>query len=58
MQVVYAHKPALTLIGFPTTIAPEEGYVKCRKGWSCTPSRKATRQCFPQRDRSQIPCRA
>lgn len=32
MQVVYAHKPALTLIGFPTTIAPEEGYVKCRKG--------------------------
>ena len=31
MQAVYAHKPALTLIGFSTIIAPEEGYVKCRR---------------------------
>lgn len=26
MQVVYAHKPALTLIGFSTTIAPESDW--------------------------------
>ena len=32
MQVVYEHKPTLTLIGFSTTIAPEEGYVKYRRG--------------------------
>ena len=33
MQVIYEHKPAMTLIGFSTTIRPGEGYVKCPEFW-------------------------
>ena len=33
MQVIYKHKPAMTLIGFSTTIRPDEGYVKCPEFW-------------------------
>ena len=33
MQVQYEHKPAMTLIGFSTTIRPDEGYVKCPEFW-------------------------
>lgn len=43
MQVVYAHKPALTLIGFSTTIAPEEGYVKCPQFWEEAYSKRFAR---------------
>ena len=33
MQVIYEHKSAMTLIGFSTTIRPDEGYVKCPEFW-------------------------
>ena len=33
MNVRYEHKPAMTLIGFSTTIRPGEGYVKCPEFW-------------------------
>ena len=33
MQVIYEHKPVMTLIGFSTTIRPGEGYVKCPEFW-------------------------
>ena len=33
MQVIYEHKPAMTLIGFSTMIRPNEGYVKCPEFW-------------------------
>ena len=33
MQVIYEHKPAMTLIGFSTMIRPDEGYVKCPEFW-------------------------
>ena len=33
MQVIYEHKPAMTLIGFWTMICPGEGYVKCPEFW-------------------------
>ena len=29
MKVTYEHKPAMTFIGFSTSIRPEEGYQKC-----------------------------
>ncbi|WP_295087404.1 GyrI-like domain-containing protein [uncultured Ruminococcus sp.] len=40
MQVTYAHKPEMTLIGFSTTIRPEEGYVKCPQFWEEEYTRK------------------
>ena len=43
MQAVYEHKPALTLIGFSTTIAPEEGYVKCPQFWEEAYSKRFAR---------------
>lgn len=33
MNVTYEHKPAMTLIGFSTSIRPEEGYQKCPEFW-------------------------
>ena len=33
MDVRYEHKPAMTLIGFSTTIRSNEGYVKCPEFW-------------------------
>ena len=33
MNVTYEHKPAMTFIGFFTSIRPEEGYVKCPAFW-------------------------
>lgn len=33
MNVSYEHKKELTLIGYSTRIAPEEGYEKCPKFW-------------------------
>ncbi len=33
MNVTYEHKSALTLIGFHTEIAPDEGYRKCPEFW-------------------------
>ena len=34
MQIIYEHKPVMTLIGFSTTIRPDEGYVKCPEFWN------------------------
>ena len=33
MKVTYEHKPAMTFIGFSTSIRPEEGYQKCPEFW-------------------------
>ena len=33
MNVIYEHKPAMTFIGFSTSIRPEEGYQKCPEFW-------------------------
>ncbi len=33
MNVTYEHKPEMTLIGFSTSIRPEEGYIKCPQFW-------------------------
>ena len=33
MNVTYEHKPAMTFIGFFTSIRPEEGYQKCPEFW-------------------------
>ena len=33
MNVNYEHKPAMTFIGFSTSIRPEEGYRKCPEFW-------------------------
>lgn len=33
MQVMYKHKAAMTMIGFATTIRPDEGYTKCPEFW-------------------------
>lgn len=33
MNVTYEHKPAMTLIGFSTTIRQDEGYTKCPAFW-------------------------
>ena len=43
MQVIYEHKPAMTLIGFSTTIRPNEGYVKCPEFWDREYSQKYAR---------------
>ena len=33
MNVTYEHKPAMTFIGYSTSIRPEEGYQKCPEFW-------------------------
>lgn len=33
MNITYEHKPAMTFIGFSTSIRPEEGYTKCPEFW-------------------------
>ena len=33
MNVTYEHKPAMTFIGYYTSIRPEEGYQKCPEFW-------------------------
>ena len=33
MNIAYEHKPAMTFIGFSTSIRPEEGYQKCPEFW-------------------------
>ena len=43
MQVIYKHKPAMTLIGFSTTIRPDEGYIKCPEFWDKEYSQKYAR---------------
>ena len=44
MQVIYEHKLAMTLIGFSTTIRPNEGYVKCPEFWDKEYTQKYARQ--------------
>ena len=43
MNVTYAHKPALTFIGFSTSIRPEEGHQKCLEFWDQEYARKYAR---------------
>ena len=43
MNVTYAHKPAMTFIGFSTAIHPEEGYQKCPEFWDKAYGRKYAR---------------
>ena len=43
MNCVYEHKPAMTLIGYSTTIRPDEGYVKCPEFWDREYTQKYTR---------------
>ena len=43
MNVIYEHKPAMTLIGFSTMIAPGEGYVRCPEFWDREYSQKYSR---------------
>ena len=33
MNIAYEHKPAMTFIGYSTSIRPEEGYTKCPEFW-------------------------
>ena len=33
MNVTYEHRPAMTFIGFSTSIRPEEGKQKCPEFW-------------------------
>lgn len=33
MNITYEHKPAMTFIGYSTSIRPEEGYIKCPEFW-------------------------
>ena len=33
MNVTYEHKPAMTFIGYSTSIRPEEGYQECPAFW-------------------------
>ena len=43
MNVTYAHKAALTFIGFSTSIRPEEGHRKCPEFWDQEYARKYAR---------------
>lgn len=43
MKFQYEHKPAMTLIGFSTTIRPNEGYIKCPEFWDKEYARKYAR---------------
>ena len=43
MNVTYEHKPAMTFIGFSTTIRPEEGYQKCPEFWDQAYARRFAR---------------
>ena len=43
MKVTYEHKPAMTFIGFSTSIRPEEGYQKCPEFWDREYARKYAR---------------
>ena len=43
MKVSYEHKPAMTFIGFSTSIRPEEGYQKCPEFWDREYSQKYAR---------------
>ena len=43
MNVTYAHKPALTFIGFSTSIRPEEGHQKCPEFWDQAYAREYAR---------------
>ena len=43
MNVTYAHKPEMTLIGFSTPIGPNEGYNKCPEFWDREYSQKYAR---------------
>ena len=40
MNITYEHKPAMTFIGFSTSIRPEEGYIKCPEFWDQEYGRK------------------
>ena len=40
MKVTYEHKPAMILIGYSTSIRPEEGYQKCPEFWDKEYARK------------------
>ena len=43
MKVTYEHKPAMTFIGYSTSIRPEEGYQKCPEFWDREYARKYAR---------------
>ena len=43
MDVLYEHKPAMTLIGFSTAIRQGEGYLKCPEFWDKEYSQKYAR---------------
>lgn len=43
MQIQYEQKPAMTLIGFSTTIRSNEGHVKCPEFWDKEYSQKYAR---------------
>ena len=43
MKFQYEHKPAMTLIGFSTTIRPNEGYIKYPEFWDKEYARKYAR---------------
>ena len=43
MNVTYEHRPAMTFIGFSTSICPEEGYQKCPEFWDREYARKYAR---------------
>lgn len=43
MKFQYEHKSAMTLIGFSTTIRPNEGYIKCPEFWDKEYARKYAR---------------
>ena len=43
MNVTYEHKPAMTFIGFSTSIRPQEGYQKCPEFWDREYARKYAR---------------
>ena len=43
MNMIYEHKPAMTFIGFSTSIRPGEGYQKCPEFWDKAYAQKYAR---------------
>ncbi|MGM9526351.1 MAG: hypothetical protein ACI3U1_08820 [Peptococcaceae bacterium] len=54
MNISYEHKPAMTLIGFSTSILPEEGYQKCPEFWDKEYAQKYARLWQTMRPETDI----
>ena len=57
MNVTYEHKPAMTFIGYSTSIRPEEGYQKCPEFWDREYARKYARLWQTMQPETAVTCR-